>query len=95
MKNLKSQVFKIAHEIKSQFDNFSQALKAAWRIAKLKFGIKTNIEFAKADGEVRKATALNIGSLSSLKDGLVRFLELRADGITQWRCFRLERMILS
>ena len=95
MKNLKSQAFKIAHEIKSQFATWSAALKAAWQIAKLKFGIETKIEFAKADGELRTAIALNVGSLTSLKEGFVRFLELRTDGITQWRSFRLERLILN
>lgn len=95
MKNLKSKVFTIAHQIKAQFKNFSQALKAAWKIAKMHFGKNVTIEFAKNSGEVRTASVLAIGSLETLKKGFVRFVEMKADNTNQWRSFRLERLILN
>ena len=89
---MKSKVFKLAHSIKHFFNSFANALKAAWRIVKMQAGIKTNISFAKEDGEVREAEVIAISSLSTLEKGFVRFVEI-VDGVSQWRSFRLERMI--
>ena len=95
MKNLKSKVFTIAHQIKSTFDSFSDALKAAWKIAKISFGIPTKIKFTKQNKEERTANALNIGSIETIKKGFVRFLEMKLDGTTQWRSFTISSLILN
>lgn len=95
MKNLRSKVMTIAHQIKGQFKSWSKALKAAWKIAKMYFGQRIIIEFAKSSGEVRTAEVLAIGSLSTIKKGFVRFVEETAHGTTQWRSFRIEKLILN
>lgn len=89
---MKSKVFTIAHQVKHFFQNFSDALKAAWRIAKLFFGFPVHLAFAKETGDNRAADALAVSSLSTLNDGFFRFVETVADR-TQWRSCRLERMI--
>ena len=91
---MKSKVFKLAHLIKGLFQSFSQALKAAWKITKLSLGKKQRIVFAKEGGEVRTADAIACASLSTVEKGFVRFLEQITPDQTQWRSFRIERMIL-
>lgn len=83
----------IAHTVKSYFDSFSDALKAAWAIAKLFFGRAVNLTFAKETGEVREAKAIALGSIQTLSNGYFRFVEA-IEGGTQWRSCKLERMIL-
>lgn len=90
---MKSKVFKIAHQIRNQFSNFSTALKAAWRIVKMEMGIKTPITFAKKDGELRDAVAIGCGSLITLEKGYLRFVEILDDGTEQWRSFRIKRLV--
>ena len=92
LRKIRKEVFSLAHQIKATFATFGQALKAAWRIIKMKFGIATPITFAKSTGEIREAVALNCGSLSTIEKGFVRFLE-NIEGRTQWRSFRIERLI--
>lgn len=91
---MKSKVFKIAHQIKSFFSSFSEALKAAWKIGKLFFGISVNITFAKDTGEVREAKAVAVASLGTIEKGYIRFVEMLETGNTQWRSFRIERLIV-
>lgn len=91
----KSKLFKLAHKIKNLFENFSKALKAAWKIMKISMGIPTRIVFANSDGEERKALAINMGSFSTIEKGFVRFVEQLENGLTQWRSFRIERLIAS
>lgn len=88
-------VFQIAHIIKSVFQSFSEALKAAWKIAKMNFGRTVTIKFVKSNGEVRTATAKGTGNLETIKKGFVRFIELLSDGSTQYRSFRIEKLILD
>jgi len=96
MKNsINSRAFKLAHQIKSTFKNFSQALRAAWMIVKLQAGVRTPIQFAKDTGEVREAVAIACGSLSTIEKGFLKFVEWVNDEKTQWRSFRIERLILS
>lgn len=90
---MKSKVFIIAHQVKQYFTNFSDALKAAWRIVKLFLGYPIHLTFAKETGEIREADALAIGGLSTLESGFFRFVEA-IDGRTQWRSCRLDRMVL-
>ena len=85
-------VMNTAHQIKSYFASFADALRAAWAITKLFFGQSVNLTFAKATGEVRHADAIAVGSLSTLEKGFFRFVET-IDGGTQWRSCKLERMI--
>ncbi len=60
-------VMQIAHKIKSKCDNFSEALKKAWKCFKLKKALKNNpsIEFyfTKLKGEKRKAVGTTMLSL--------------------------------
>lgn len=89
---MNQKVFKIAHQIKEFFDNWSNALRAAWKIVKLFFGKITTLNFVKESGELRKATALAVASLQTLPYGFFRFVE-QIEGGTQWRSCRLERMV--
>jgi hypothetical protein len=89
---MNSKVFKIAHQIKCFFQNFSDALKAAWKIAKLHFGKTVQLTFAKSTGEVREAKAIAMSTTATLVDGYFRFVE-QIEGGTQWRSCRLERLI--
>ena len=63
---MKTLLFKIAHAVKSNFDNFSQALTYAWQIIKLKSRMKNHVvEFAykKVDGSIRTAYGTLIESI--------------------------------
>lgn len=96
---MKSQAFKIAHQVKTFFDSWSKALRAGWLIAKLFFGRTVDFVFNKVDkktGEVteRPATGIAIGSIKTIKDGYVRFLE-QVESRTQWRSFRIENLIFG
>lgn len=91
---LPAKAMRLAHQIKDLFSSFSQALKAAWQIAKLAAGFSINITFAKDTGEVRNAHAIACGGLSTIEKGFVRFVEQLEEGRTQWRSFRIERLIV-
>ena len=96
MKNsLSSRAMTIAHQIKKNFANFSTALRAAWQIAKISAGQRTNITFAKDGGELREAIAINCGSLQTIEKGFVRFVEWISEDKTQWRSFKIERLIVA
>ncbi len=83
----------IAHKIKRLFTTFSDALKAAWMIVKLYLGKATKITFAKDTGELRTAKAIAIGTLSTIEKGYLRFIEMIGEGQTQWRSFRIGRLV--
>lgn len=83
----------IAHTIKNLFKSFSDALKAAWIIIKLHLGKSIEITFAKDTGELRTARAIAIGSLSTIEKGYIRFVEMIEEERTQWRSFRVERLV--
>lgn len=92
---MKSKVFTLAHAIKSNFQSFSDALKAAWKIIKLTLSRQTEIKFAKKSGEIRKALALKIINLEDTIDrGFARFIEINSDGEEQFRSFKIERLIV-
>ena len=89
---LKSRAFKLAHEIKANFDNFSQALKHAWKVAKSEFGRIIKFKFVKkSTGEIREVEATHVSKSYRLsKDGakIVHFIE---NG--QWRSFDIDTLI--
>lgn len=91
---MKSKVFKIAHQIKENFTTWSDALKAAWKIAKLFLGFPVRLTFVKSTGEVREANAIAMTTISTLEKGYFKFVE-EIQGGTQWRSCRLERMIFA
>ena len=93
----KTKVFKTAWTILKSgvVNSFSEALSKAWTNCKISFGIATDITFAKADtGEMRTATAIQIGCFDTIKDGYVRFVEL-AEGKGQWKSFRVANLITN
>lgn len=76
----KSQLFKLAHAIKSQFASFAEALKQAWKVLKLRLAMSTSyvaFKYRKVDGSIREAVGtLNFsyeskGGKSSPVDSLV------------------------
>ena len=93
MANVRSKVFQIAHSTRNEYDNWSQALKGAWKIIKMHSGRPTMVEFTKDNGEKRAAEVVAIGSLKTLEKGFLRYVEETTNG-TQWRTFRLDRLHL-
>ncbi|MFK7951107.1 MAG: hypothetical protein AB8G11_26235 [Saprospiraceae bacterium] len=94
MANVRSKVFQIAHSTRNEYDNWSHALKAAWKITKMQSGHTTMVEFTKDNGEKRTAEVLAVGSLKTLEKGFLRYVEETTNG-TQWRTFRLDRLNLE
>ena len=85
----------LAHLIKFYFPTFKLALRAAWQIIKIASGRVQQITFVKqSTGEIREATVLAVSTLSTVKDGYLRFVEKVNDSQTQWRSFRIENMIV-
>ena len=92
---MNQKAFQLAHIFKYYFSTFSDALKAAWKIAKLAAGRTQQRSFVKkSTGEVREAQALALGGLSTIKDGFIRFVEKVSENQTQWRSFRIDHMIV-
>lgn len=95
---MKTRLFKIAHQIKGSFANFSAALKYAWRVVKLQQRMKTeNVSFVyrKVDGTIREA----IGTLNvqyerktdaAPKYDSVAYFDVEAGG---FRSFKVENLI--
>lgn len=78
---------------------WKQGLEAAWKITKMFFGMKVSFVFNKVDkktGEVteRPATGVAMGSIKTIKDGYVKFLEQVGDR-TQWRSFKIENLLFA
>lgn len=95
---LHSTVFKIAHQIKAQFKNWSEAVKTAWKLAKITLGRVTDFTFLKVDektGEAveRPASPVGFGNLETIKKGFVRFKERIENGTEQWRAFKIKHLI--
>ena len=94
IKKIRSSVMTIAHQIRNYFNTWSQALKAAWLLVKLRMGQIITIQFAKSTGEIRTAEVVAVGSFSTIEKGFIRFVELVEEG-SQWRSFRIERLLLA
>ncbi len=91
---MNSKAIKLASKIKQWFSSWSEALKAGWLLVKLQSGYCLNIQFANKDAEVRKAKVVAISSITTgIEKGFIRFVEMVSDNRTQWRSFRLERLI--
>ena len=91
----KSKVMKTAWAIfKSGFAvSFGQALRKAWVLIKITLGNGIKISYAKETGELREAVALQLGGLSTITKGFIRYME-NINGSNQWRSFRIERLAL-
>ncbi|MCB0649560.1 MAG: hypothetical protein KDC49_22985 [Saprospiraceae bacterium] len=91
-----SELFTIAWTIKKLglASSFSEALKKAWIIMKIKLAGNVAITFAKETGEVRAAKALSIGNLDTLSKGFVRYVE-NINGTESWRSFRIDRLMVA
>lgn len=77
------------------FKSFRIALKAAWKVLKIQSGIATDITYIKVDtGEVRNARALQVGSLSTLVEGYIRYME-EINERFQWRSFRIANLVIN
>ncbi len=77
------------------FKSFRLALKAAWKVLKIQSGIATDITYVKVDtGEIRNARALQVGSLSTLVEGYIKYME-EINERFQWRSFRIANMVIS
>jgi hypothetical protein len=97
---MKSRLFKIAHTIKGNFSNFSDALVFAWRVIKLQYALCTqalvNFTYKKVDGSIREA----VGTLESVptpkggfrkaNHGLLTYFDLQ---VREWRCAKVENLI--
>lgn len=82
---MKSKLFKIAHAIKGQFENFSQALKQAWKIIKLQAKMmigNVRFQYYKVSGEVREA----VGTLSVSYESKGTGRELPSDSFMYYDC---------
>jgi hypothetical protein len=90
--SMKSQALKVAHKIKGFFDTWSDALKAAWRIAKLFLGYPVELKFVKETGEIREARAIALGAIGTISKGYFRFVE-QVGQHTAWKSCRIERML--
>ena len=58
MKHFKSALFKLAHSVKNNFSSFSEALRFAWKVIKLRKDLTLhNVRFSyrKIDGSIRQA----------------------------------------
>ncbi len=92
-----TKALKMAHRIqKSGFTaSFSESMKKGWILAKISLGIPTMISFAKTEtGEVREAKAIQLGSIGTIQDGYVRFIE-DDNGTAQWRSFKIENLMTA
>lgn len=98
---MKSQLFKIAHAIKANFNSWSEALRHAWKVIKLKSKMKNGevkFQFRKVDGSIREALGtLNItiekGENNRSKTpnhGQIAYFDLQAGG---FRSFKAENLI--
>lgn len=95
---MKRRLMHIAHEIKSNYSNFAEALKAAWRIIKLRLSLKSGVvafSFKKVDGSIRKAigTLKNTPATLGVKAtnyAVFTYFDVEANG---WRSAKLSNLI--
>ncbi len=95
---MKTLLFKIAHSIKANYSTFSDALKQAWKIIKLRMKMKfSNVvfQYKKVDGSIRNAVGtLNVSYESkggkSVNYSVVNYFDTESNG---WRSFKSENLI--
>lgn len=92
---MKSKVLTTAWEIfKLGFQNtFAKALKLAWKLIKMNYGIPQQITYAKESGELREAKVLQISTLSTIDRGFIKYVE-EINGAYLWRSFRIDRIAI-
>lgn len=93
---MKSLLFKIAHTVKSKFNSFSEALKYAWKVIKLRMKMKKGIvsfRFKKVDGSIREA----VGTLPATPQGsgkpnlkVFTYFDVEKN---DYRCSRIDALI--
>lgn len=95
---MKTLLFKIAHSIKGQFASFSEALKQAWKVIKLRMKLSrgnASFKFVKVDGTIREAVGtLNIQyEAKGTKEknySLFNYYDVISEG---WRSFKVANLI--
>ncbi len=95
---MKTLLFKIAHSIKANYITFSDALKQAWKIIKLRMKMKFRnvvFQYKKVDGSIRNAVGtLNVSYESkggkSVNYSVVNYFDTESNG---WRSFKAENLI--
>lgn len=97
---MKSLLFTIAHRVKPNFVNFSEALKYAWKVIKLRVKLTREVvtfKFRKVDGSIRVA----IGTLKAeflpaskgtgrSNPGVFTYFDIEKQG---YRCAKIESLI--
>ena len=99
---MRSQVMTLAHALKKQGLSFSEAIKRAWKVVRIKLAMLTQaVEFAylKEDGTIRQATGYfgaapaTTNAETKPATGLaIRYYDTTCNG---WRSFRAERLLLA
>lgn len=96
---MKTLLFTIAHRVKSSFATFSEALKYAWKIIKLKSKLSKEIvsfKYKKVDGTVRSAVGtlkgdmLPTGKGKSSSPSVMTYFDVEVNG---YRCCKIENLI--
>lgn len=93
---MKSLLFKIAHTVKAKFNSFSEALKYAWKVIKLRMKMKKGIvsfRFKKVDGSIREAVCtLPAATQGNGKPKLNVFTYFDVEK-NDYRCSRIDALI--
>lgn len=104
MKNsIQSKVFTFAHQIKTNFQSWSNALKFAWKKLKIQAKLssgKIHFSFIKKSGEIRPAYGTTNNSFFNYENKgnvsgcwyIVKYYDLQKDG---WRCFDLRKLLIN
>jgi|SRR5690606_5245688 len=97
---MKSLLFTIAHRVKSNFANFSEALKYAWKVIKLKMKMGKQVvsfKFRKVDGSIREAVGTLKASMLPATKGtgksnpnVFTYFDVEK---SQYRCAKIESLI--
>lgn len=96
---MRTLLFTIAHRVKSNFDNFSEALKYAWKVIKLRMQLTKRVvsfKFKKVDGSIRSAVGtlksdlLPQGKGKSSSPTVFTYFDLE---VNDYRCAKIENLI--
>ena len=97
---MKTLALTIAHALRNKFANWSDCLRHAWKLAKLKFAMLRGVvefQYRKIDGSIRNAIGTMKSDLFSYEYkgqksnyGVMPYYDLEAG---QFRCFKLENLI--
>lgn len=97
---MKTLLFTIAHKVKANFANFSEALKYAWKVIKLKSRMTKAVvafKFKKVDGSIREAVGTLQKSIVPQTKGIgsspAVFTYFDMDK-NEYRCAKIESLII-